>query len=144
MKRTLILATCLFAACSIAWAAGPTPDLGTVEPGLTDGCKLPDLSGLSPEQEAAAALAAGFRVAPTNKALPLCPTVFRCNSIANCAAGPLCALGNIGPCCTTPSGLGICCTGGLNIWVQQCPCQCTGFACSFQCVNSTDVTRFCA
>lgn len=139
MKRTLMLLACLLVTCSIAWTEGPTADLGPA-----GACNLPDFAGLSPEEITAAALAAGFQVGATKAAAPLCPPVFRCNSIANCAAGPLCSLGSIGPCCTAPSGLTICCTGGLNIWVQQCPCQCVGNPCSFQCVGSSNLTRFCA
>jgi hypothetical protein len=145
MKRTLTFLVALLCTCSLAWAEGPLPDVAPVaEAGAGGACVLPDLAGLSPDGIAAAALEAGLQIPANNAAAPLCPTIFKCNSIANCAAGPVCALGSIGPCCTTPSGLTICCTGGLNIWVKRCPCQCTGNPCAFQCVNSTDVTRFCA
>jgi hypothetical protein len=145
MKRTLILLVCLLVTRSIAWAEDPTPDAEVVaDPGPGGACALPDLAGLSPDQIAAAVLEAGLQIQGSPAAAPLCPTTFKCNSIANCAAGPLCSLTNIGPCCTTPGGLSICCVGGLNIWVKRCPCQCTAPACSFQCVNSTEVSRFCA
>lgn len=143
MKRTLVVfAMLLFA--GLAWAEGPeTNDEPIADPGLGGGCVLPDLAGLSPDQIALAALEAGFQTTPMNVQAPACPVTFHCNSIGNCGIGPLCAIGNIGPCCSAGGGLNLCCING-NIWVKKCPCRCTGNPCSITCPNSTEVNWHCA
>ena len=136
MKRTLTLVACLLVAATAAWAEGPAASAGA--------CMLPDLTGLSPDQAAAAALEAGFSLEVRKAAAaPLCPITFRCTSILNCTASLQCSQTELGPCCTVPSGITLCCTEG-TIWVKQCPCRCTPTnPCSTECTNSTDVTKLC-
>jgi hypothetical protein len=146
MKRTLVFIAALFLAGGLAWAGGESSGgAPATHPLFAEGggCKLPDFTGLSPEQRTAAALAAGFQVSPTYASAPACPVTFNCNRIGNCAAGKLCTLGNIGPCCDAGGGNILCCANNGNIWVQQCPCVCTGFICSSLCESSTDVQWSC-
>ena len=148
MKRTLFFVVALFLVSGLAWAGGessggaPVP---TAEPLFAEGggCTLPDLSGLSAEERMSAALAAGFQVSPTPAAIQACPVTFHCNSITNCAAGPVCGLADIGQCCNSGGGVILCCTSG-TIKVQRCPCQCNGNPCAIQCVNSTDIRWGCS
>lgn len=142
MKHTLVVAAVLLLTCSLAWAEEPMPN-DELFGDASGGCMLPDLAGLSPEQISAAALEAGFQVAPTNVQVPACPVTFHCNSITNCGIGPLCALRDIGPCCTTGGGLTLCCITGQSIQVSRCRCQCTGNPCAIQCPNSTEVNWGC-
>lgn len=106
------------------------------------GCMPADLAGLSEEEIEAAALAAGLGVEPTQAQAPACPVKFDCSSITNCGASATCSVTDIGPCCTTSSGLGLCCISG-TIKVRRCPCQCTGNPCSITCAFSTDVKWRC-
>ncbi|HEX4962504.1 MAG TPA: hypothetical protein VF173_16840 [Thermoanaerobaculia bacterium] len=134
MKRTLVVAAILLFTASLAWAEVP--------PG--GGCMLPNLAGLSPEQAAAAAFAAGFETSTAvNAAVQPCATPFQCSSIGNCAAGPLCGITDIGQCCSIGGGT-LCCASGGTIKVVTCPCQCTSRLCSLACVNSSDVSMFCS
>jgi hypothetical protein len=140
MRCTLILLVSLLLTAGMAWAEDNALNADFfAESG--GGCMLPDLTGLSPEQAAAAAFQAGFRTA-NEVQVPACPVRFDCDSIGNCAAGPLCSLTDIGACCQTAGGPVLCCING-TIKVRQCPCQCTGFACSLLCASSTDVKWRC-
>lgn len=57
---------------------------------------------------------------------PPCPTAVACTSpIGPCAIAINCTTTNIGPCCTTSSGLHRCCITG-NILVKSCPCAGAG------------------
>ena len=133
MKRTLFVAAILLFTARLAWAEGPTGG----------GCLLPNLAGLSPEQAAAAAFAAGFETSTAvNAAVPPCPMLFKCTSITDCVATTLCANRDIGNCCSTGGGF-ICCTNG-TIKVTTCPCRCTGISCAAACINSSDVSMFCS
>lgn len=150
MKRTLLLVSALVLAAAPTWAAPATStdDGAAVQPAATladdgGGCVLPDLAGLSDDEVAAASLASGLEIpAATPAAVPVCPTTFRCNSITNCAAGPLCGITDIGQCCSM-AGLIRCCVSG-TIKVKTCPCQCTAPLCAFSCVNSAEVTSRCS
>lgn len=138
MKRTLVLIAVLLLTGIPAWAE---------EPAIVDagggGCMLPDLASLTAEELPAAALAAGFQlVTSAAAAVPLCPVTFHCNSIGNCAAGPLCALSDIGQCCSS-GGFRLCCLSG-TIKVTRCPCRCTSTLCSSQCVASDEVNWSCS
>jgi len=149
MKRTLILAAILLLTAGLA-SADPADTL-SVDPVPTldeifaadegGGCELPDFSGMSEEEIAQAALEAGFGMEPIQAAVPACPNTFKCNSITNCAKGPICAITDIGQCCGR-GGLVLCCISG-TIKVQTCPCQCTGTFCSLLCVSSNDVSFRC-
>src|SRR5262245_2440978 len=91
LKRPLLLLVALLLMASLAWAAEPAPN---ADP-LADsggGCMLPDFAGLSPEQTAAAAIAAGLQMAPTEVQVPPCPTTFSCSSLTSCAAGSPCTV----------------------------------------------------
>lgn len=156
MKQTLILAAVMLATAGLAWAEAPTAApaemalpaaTADLAPGplFADGsCEMPDLAGLSEEEIAAAAFAAGLDTSPTAAAAapPACPVAFQCNSITNCAAGPLCSVTDIGQCCTQ-GPFTLCCISG-TIKVSRCPCRCTAFACSLQCVSSTNVKWGCS
>jgi hypothetical protein len=134
MKRTLVVAAILLFTASLAWAEG----------NAADGCRLPNLAGLSQEQAAAAAFAAGFEISTAvNAAVQPCATPFQCNSIGNCAAGPLCGITNIGQCCSIGGGT-LCCASGGTIKVVTCPCRCTSMLCASACINSSDVSMFCS
>ena len=139
MKRMLALATVLFFAAVPAWSG----DEPVADPAWADGggCQLPDVEGLS-EAEAEAAISAAGLV-KTHAQAPACPVPFRCSSIGNCGIGPLCSVTDIGPCCTTPSGVTRCCITG-TIKVQRCPCRCTGVLCSVLCASSTNVRARCS
>lgn len=150
MKRTLVVVAALLLTVGVAWAEEPAADAPTPAAAPADatfeggGCVLPDLAGLSDEEIEQAALEAGLGIQPpAQAAAPACPVKFSCNSITNCGAGSLCSLSDIGPCCTTSSGLSLCCITG-TIKVRRCPCVCTGNPCALSCVNSTDVKWRCA
>jgi hypothetical protein len=139
MKRTLVLvALLLLSLSSLAWAEG-TPSAGPAG----GRCVLPDLSRLSPDQAAAAAIQAGLQVSPASATttVPACPVEFQCSSIAGCGSSMVCNVNPIGQCCTTGTAV-ICCSGTL--WVERCPCKCVLEDCPRQCGQSTQVTRFCS
>lgn len=141
MKRTLVLvALLLLSLSSLAWAEGAP----TAVPGPAGGrCVLPDLSRLSPDQAAAAAIQAGLQVSastPTST-VPACPTQFQCSSIAGCGSSMVCNVNPIGQCCTLGTAV-ICCSS--TIWVERCPCKCVLEDCPFQCRQSTQVTWSCS
>ena len=146
MKRALVLFAVLLLSSTLTWAqtAGSAP--APVADPRTEGggCQLPDLAGLAPGELPAAALNAGlqmtFEAAP---AVPACPVPFQCNSIAGCAAGPLCGISSLGPCCSS-GGAVLCCANGGNIKVVTCPCKCTGPLCSTACVNSAGISVNCS
>ncbi|MEM9553287.1 MAG: hypothetical protein AAGC60_03450 [Acidobacteriota bacterium] len=150
MKRLLILSSLIFLVVSPTWAADPAAAVltatGAALPSAPDwaldqgGCQLPDLEGLSEEEARARVEAAGMEI--TDAAAPACPVSFSCNSLTNCAAGSLCSITDIGRCCTTGGGLGLCCAMG-TIKVKRCPCRCTGPACLLSCVQSADVKWGC-
>lgn len=138
MKRTLVLVAVLLLTGSLAWAedpAGPGPTGG--------GCALPDLSQLSPDQVAVAALQAGLQIsAPTAvDTIPACPATFHCSSIAGCGASMVCTATAIGQCCSAGPVV-ICCAN--NIFVIRCPCHCVLEDCPLQCRQSSEVTRTCS
>lgn len=151
MRAYAILAVALLLTAGVAWAdeASPDPVAPTsqelvYEDSALDGggCMLPDLSGLS-DQEATRALEdAGFDVSAVQTAAQACPTTFMCTSITNCGITGTCTVTDIGPCCTTSSGLGLCCITG-TIKVRTCPCGCTGNPCNILCPQSTDVRWRC-
>jgi hypothetical protein len=141
MKRVMILIVVLLCTWSVAWAETSAPASGFLADS-GDGCMLPDLSGLSPDQIAAAALQAGLQAAPNEVQVPACPTTFSCNSITNCGAGTVCTVSIIGPCCKSAVGPVLCCVSG-NIKVTRCPCVCTGNPCAVLCGTSTDVKLSC-
>jgi hypothetical protein len=138
MIRRLGFASVLLLLTMTAGAAWSTEPAG-------GGCQLPDLAGMTPDQIQLAALAAGFETAPApaQAATPLCPVTFHCNSIGNCAAGPLCSLTDIGSCCAAGSGLVLCCTSG-TIKVTRCPCRCTSPHCSASCSANNEVNWGCS
>ena len=142
MKRTLVLvALLLLSLSSLAWAEGPA---AAPNPANGGRCVLPDLSRLSPDQAAAAAIQAGFQVSqdssPTTT-VPACPSDFRCSNLPGCAADMACFGFGIGPCCSTGAAV-ICC--GSNILVVSCPCKCVGEDCPHQCGQSTQLTWSCS
>jgi hypothetical protein len=154
MKRTLVALSILLLTATLAWAEAPTAAAAaaaaptSAAPEQADGsgleaagCELADLAGLS--ADGAPALEAALQPAPTQFQLPPCPTPFQCNSITNCAAGPVCSLTDIGQCCATPMSIR-CCPAGQTIKVVRCPCQCTGPACSLHCAASTEVKVTCS
>lgn len=146
MKRMLVFVAALFLMSGLAWAGGESSGGAPAIQSLLaegGGCKLPNLAGLSPEQRAAAALGAGFQISPTTVSTPACPVTFNCNHLRGCAAGTVCSLGNIGPCCDAGGGDVICCANYGNIWVVDCACECTGFNCSPLCETSVDVQWSC-
>jgi len=142
MRLSLILAVALLLTAGVAWAeeTAPTEIVPALEGG---GCMLPDLAGLSDEEADAALVKAGFGTTVIETATPMCPVRFSCSSIVNCGVGSLCAAADIGPCCITSSGLGICCTSG-TIKVKRCPCKCAGNPCNIICPQSTDVQWNCS
>jgi hypothetical protein len=149
MKKTLVLVAILLLSGSLAWAEGlgaaAAPEaVGQVNSSPAgEGCTLPDFAGLSEDQRLAAALAAGFQIdGAINRQVPICPTVFHCNSITNCGAGAPCSTTDIGQCCDPGGGGFICCASG-TIKVRSCPCVCIGSPCAIQCTTSTDVTMHC-
>ena len=107
------------------------------------GCVLMDVAVEEGADPFDAIRAAGFTPPPTNAQLPQCPTPFACSSIGNCAAGPLCALTDIGPCCQVSPGLIRCCLNG-TIKVTRCPCRCTATLCAIACIQSANVTSVCS
>lgn len=134
MKRAFVLAAVLLLTGGIAW--GAEEDFG-------GGCRLPDLAGLTPDQVAAAALAAGLEMpSAIPAATPICPVTFHCDSIGNCGVGTCSTPVDIGQCCTS-GGLVLCCATG-TFKVRQCNCVCTGNPCSSQCIQSTDVRLRCS
>lgn len=149
MKKALVLVAILLLTSSLAWAEG-TPGaaapetVGQADPGPAEGsCTLPDFAGLSPDQQLAAALAAGFQLnGAVNRQTPMCPTVFSCSSLTNCGVGGPCSTTDIGDCCVNGVGATICCFGG-TIKVRRCPCHCTGRPCAIQCTTSDDVSLQC-
>ena len=149
MKKALVLVAILLLTSSLAWAEGTSavaaPEVvGQADPGSAEGgCTLPDFTGLSPDQQLAAALAAGFQMnGAVNRQVPICPTVFHCTSIMNCGAGSPCTTTDLGQQCCASGGGQICCASG-TIKVRQCPCVCTTSPCLAQCTASTDVTLHC-
>ena len=74
---------------------------------------------------------------PGSAAPPPCPVAVACTSpIGPCGLSITCTLTNLGPCCTTPSGIHRCCLDG-DIIVQKCPCVgpgCPSAQVSFSCV----------
>lgn len=138
MKHVLVLVFALLLTAGLAWAEEPAVADPPVEEG---GCELPDFTGMSEEEIQAAALAAGFGLEPVWAQPPTCPVRFSCSSINNCGIG-LCAVADIGPCCSPSTGLQLCCISG-TIKVRTCPCVCTGGPCALNCVNSTDVSWRC-
>ena len=167
MKASVVFVLALLLVSGLAWAEEATPQDTAAAPAATastgqgtseatapasepaveadgGGCMLPDLAGLSDEDARSTLEKAGFDLtAPVNAATPMCPTRFSCTSIVNCGVGPLCAINDIGPCCTTGGGLSLCCITG-SIKVRHCPCKCTGNPCNIQCPNSTDVRWSCS
>lgn len=143
MKRTLVLAALLLLSLSsLAWAEG-APAAGPANGGR---CVLPDLSGLSPDQAAAAVIQAGLQMSPTNTAaatIPSCPSTFRCSDIAGCGASMACFGFGIGPCCSTGAAV-VCCGNGGNILVVSCPCKCVDEDCPRQCGQSSQLTWSCS
>jgi hypothetical protein len=153
MKRILVPVAVVLLTTGLAWAGDPagatvTPDepLAPAAPAEVPpedgGCVLPDLAGLTAEDQDAAFREAGFVVATVDAAPPICPTPFSCSSITNCGAGPACSLTDLGPCCASPAGIRCCPTGTIK--VVRCPCQCTGNPCSFVCAGSNNVQTFCS
>lgn len=141
-KRPFLLLAALLLMASLAWAEEPaSSDAFFADSG--GGCMLPDLSGMSAEQIAAASLQAGFQVAPNEVQVPACPVKFDCDSLAGCDVGPICAVSDIGQCCQTSGGPILCCIDG-TIKVRRCPCECTGPVCSVLCASSTDVKFRCS
>jgi hypothetical protein len=141
MKACLILAVVLLLTPGLAAAEEAAP--ATADPFEGGGCVMPDLAGLSEDDATAALRSAGFDLSPIDAAAPACPITFSCNSITNCGIGMVCSITDIGPCCTTGGGLGLCCISG-SIKVRQCPCTCTGSPCSVFCPQNTDVKWRCA
>ena len=141
MKASLILAVVLLCIPGLAWAEEPAPAVSEDVAFEAGGCVLPDVSGLSGDEAAAALAGAGFETAPFDAAVPACPTTFHCDSIFNCGTGAVCSVTDIGACCAT-GGLVKCCISG-TIKVRQCPCVCTGNPCSIACPQSTDVRSRC-
>lgn len=148
MKRALVLVAFLLLSCTTtAWAqgAGSAP---VGDPRAAGGkCLLPDLSGLTPAQRAAAVLNAGLQMTNLDTvdpgSLPACPATFSCNSITGCGAGSTCSLTVLGPCCED-GGAKLCCSNHGEIVVDQCPCQCVlGTVCSSACASHTNVTVSC-
>jgi hypothetical protein len=142
MKRTLVLvALLLLSLTSLAWAEGAPA--AAPSPANGGRCVLPDLSRLSPDQAAAAAIQAGLQVSPATTAttVPACPTEFQCSSLAGCGSSMVCNVNPIGQCCTLGPAV-LCCSG--TMWVERCPCKCVGEDCSPQCRLSTQVTRSCS
>lgn len=134
MKRAFVLVAVLFLISGVAW--------GTEDDFEGGGCKLPDLAGLTPDEIAVAALAAGLEIpAAVPAAIPACPVTFHCDSIPNCGLGACSTPTDIGRCCNN-GGLTLCCATG-TIKVRQCNCVCTGNPCSTQCIQSTDVRFRC-
>lgn len=151
MRAFLFLAVLLVLTPGLAWAAEAAPvDAPAVSPATAPtepvleggGCLLPDLAGLSDDEATEALEGAGFEFRPIEAATPACPSPFSCSSIANCAAGHLCAVADIGPCCTNASGP-ICCVSG-TIKVRRCKCQCSGDPCNIVCPQSADVKISCS
>lgn len=158
MKLSVVLALALLLCSGLAWAEAPAahdatasapqatqaPETARAAPEDGGGCMLPDLAGLSDEEARAALVGAGFDLSMAiDTAAPVCPTKFSCSSIVNCAAGSVCSLTDIGPCCTYGGGLSLCCLQG-TIKVRRCPCRCTAPACALQCLDSTDVSWSCS
>jgi hypothetical protein len=144
MKRAIVLVAVLLLTSTMAWAepAGTAPAPAADPRVAGGGCQLPDLAGLAPAQIQAAALNAGLEVTfAAAPAVPACPVTFHCNSIANCAAGGVCSVGLLGPCCNT-GGVVLCCASG-NISETRCACKCTGPLCAVSCVHSTEVNWNC-
>ena len=139
MRRTLVLvAVLLFAGSLAAWAdggAGSGPPAGR--------CALPDLAGLTPDQAAAAALAAGLKVSATDPSTPVqaCPATVDCPTGAGCGPSMLCSATPVGKCCSSGS-ITLCCAN--EIVVVRCPCKCTRQICATQCSQSTQQTWSCS
>lgn len=140
MKASLILAVVLLLTPGLAPAEEAAP--ATADPFEGGGCVLPDLAGLSDDQAVATLRGAGFDLAPIGTAAAACPTTFMCSSMTNCGIGALCSVTDIGQCCTSGGGIGVCCVSG-TIKVRQCPCVCTGNPCNVLCPQSTDVRWRC-
>jgi hypothetical protein len=138
MKPTLVLVAVLLFTSSMAWAQGSAAD-----PRLANGCALPDLAGLSPDQVAVAALGAGLQMsaASSDPTIPACPVTFECSSIAGCGSSMVCSATAIGQCCTLGTAV-LCCAN--TILVTRCPCKCVLEDCPRQCAQSTQVTRSCS
>lgn len=141
MKASLILAVVLLLTPGLAAAQETAP--ATADPFEGGGCVLPDVDGMSQDDAAAALRGAGFDLGAVDTAVPACPTTFMCTSITNCGVGAVCAVSDIGQCCTTGGGVVACCITG-TIKVRRCPCVCTGNPCSILCPQSTDVRWRCA
>ncbi len=161
MKRASIF-LCLVVLCTgVAWAeeeaeaaapeavesvvAAESIDFGEPFGAELDGggCELPDLTGLSDGEIGALAGDFGFSVSgQTDAQTPMCPVTSSCPNITNCGVGNPCSAAILGPCCTTSSGLGLCCVSG-NIKVKKCACVCTGSPCALSCVASQYVRWGC-
>jgi hypothetical protein len=95
MKKALVLVAILLLTSGLAWAEGTASGAAAPEAvgqanssPAEGGCTLPDFTGLSPDQQLAAALAAGFQLnGAVDRQVPVCPTVFSCTSITNCGVG---------------------------------------------------------
>ena len=140
-KSALFLLVGSFLLASLGWAEAPRPSGGLIVDSA-GACRLPDLTGLSPEQIAAAALQAGLQAAQTKAQDPPCPATFDCSSLFGCAAVTPCTVDFIGPCCKPAHGPSFCCGSG-NIQVTRCPCDCIDLRCQLLCLTSTDVKLSC-
>jgi hypothetical protein len=139
MRRALVLvAVLLFAGSLAAWADG-----GAGSGPLASRCALPDLTGLTPDQAAATALAAGLQVSAADPSTPLqaCPATVYCPTGAGCGPGPACSTIAVGKCCSSGS-ITLCCAN--EIVVVRCPCKCTRQICATQCSQSTQTTWSCS
>jgi len=146
MNRALVLVAFLLFLCTAAWAqtAATAPPPAADPRVAAGGCQLPDLAGLTPEQIRAAALNAGLEVTfAATPAFPACPVTFLCNSLTDCAAGPVCGTRLIGTCCDSGGGTIFCCPDNGNIRVFKCPCKCAGPNCASTCLTSSNVTTLC-
>lgn len=145
--RCVLLSALALLTLALAANAEPVDDAAwltnTVAEADGEGCTLIDVPADDPEGAAAAIRAAGFIPTPTPAQLPQCPTHFACNSIGNCASGPLCSITDIGACCRVSPTLIRCCISG-TIKVVRCPCQCTATICAISCVQSQNVTSSCS
>lgn len=148
MKSLMILASALI----LGAGALPASEVSLFDPAAPEfaaseggGCQLPDLTGLSDLEILAAIEGTGVEARPGVAAqAPLCPTLSQCSSIANCGinAGS-CSSVILGPCCTTSSGLGLCCLPPKNIVVTTCNCTCTANPCAIACAGAKNVGRRC-
>lgn len=144
MKPTLVLVAVLLLTSHFALAEGTASGAMAADPRLaSNGCALPDLAGLSPDQVAVAALNAGLQMsaATSDPTIQACPATFECSSIAGCGSSMVCSATPIGQCCTLGTAV-LCCAN--TIFVVRCPCKCVLEDCPRQCAQSTQVTRSCS